>query len=79
MSSGWGEYFYALKVGLDFFMRVKGGLLTNMEKGLLTGILLLDLRKVFDLVDTDILLKKLLVYQCDKNIIAWIKSYLQCV
>jgi retron-type reverse transcriptase len=50
---------------------------SNMENGLLNGIVLLDLRKAFDLVDTDILLKKLSVYQCDKNSIAWLKSYLQ--
>ncbi len=48
-----------------------------MEKGLLNGIILLDLREAFDLVDTDILLKKLSVYQCDENAIAWLKSYLQ--
>ncbi len=48
-----------------------------MEKGLLNGIILLDLRKSFDLVNTDILLKKLSVYQCDKNTIDWLKSYLQ--
>ncbi len=48
----------------------------NMEKSLLNGIILLDLRKAFDLVDTDIFLKKLSVYQCDKNTIDWLKSYL---
>ncbi len=50
---------------------------SNMEKGLLNGIIFLDLRKAFDLVDTDILLKKLSLYQCDKNTIDWLKSYLQ--
>ncbi len=51
--------------------------ISNIEKGLLNGIILLDLRKAFDLVDTDSLLKKLSVYQCDKNTIDWLKSYLQ--
>ncbi len=46
-------------------------------KGLLNGIILLDFRKAFDLVDTDILLKKLSVYQCVKNAIYLLKSYLQ--
>ncbi len=50
---------------------------SNMEKGLLNDIILLDLRKAFDLVDTDILLKKLSGYQCEKNTIDWLKSYLQ--
>ncbi len=48
-----------------------------MEKGLPNGIIFLDLRKAFDLVDTDILLKKLSVYQYHKNTIDWLKSYLQ--
>ncbi len=42
---------------------------SNIEKGLLNGIILLDLRKAFDLVDTDILQTKLLVYQCDKTLL----------
>ncbi len=46
-------------------------------KGLLNGIIFLDLRKAFDVVDTDILLKKLSVYQFYKNTIDWLKSYLQ--
>ncbi len=47
-----------------------------MEKGLLNGIIF-DFSKVFDLVNTDILLKKLSVKQCDKNAYASLKSYLQ--
>ncbi len=50
---------------------------SNMEKGLLNGVVLLDLRKAFDLVDTDVLLHKLSLYQCDDLTINWFKSYLQ--
>ncbi len=50
---------------------------SNLQKGLLNGIILLDLRKAFDLLDIDILLKSLSVYQFDKNTIDWLKSYLQ--
>ncbi len=50
---------------------------SNMEKGLLNGVVLLDLRKAFDLVDTDILLDKLSFYQCDDRTLQWFKSYLQ--
>ena len=48
-----------------------------MEKGLLNGVVLLDLRKAFDLVDTDVLLHKLSLYQCDELTLKWFKSYLQ--
>ena len=50
---------------------------SNMEKGLLNGIILLDLRKAFDLVNTDVLLEKLKIYQCDERTLNWFKSYLQ--
>ncbi len=50
---------------------------SNMEEGLLTGIVLLDLRKTFDLVNTDILLQKLVIYNLDDNSLCWFKSYLQ--
>ena len=50
---------------------------SNIEKGLLNGIVLLDLRKAFDLVDTEVLLHKLEMYQCDKNTLNWFRSYLQ--
>ncbi len=46
-------------------------------KELLNGVVLLDLRKAFDLVDTDVLLHKLSLYQCDDLTIDWFKSYLQ--
>lgn len=55
----------------------------NMENGLLNGIVFIDLRKAFDLVDIDILLAKLRVYNFDDNSLCWFESYLkgrqQCV
>ncbi len=50
---------------------------SNMEKELLNGVVLLDLRKGFDLVDSDVLLHKLSLYQCDDLTITWFKSYFQ--
>ncbi len=50
---------------------------SKMEKKLTKWNYIIRLKKAFNLVDTDILLKKLLVYECDKNNIAWLKSYLQ--
>ncbi len=38
---------------------------------------ILDLRKDFDLVNTDALLEKLKIYECDERTLNWFKSYLQ--
>ncbi len=43
----------------------------------MNAVVLLDLRKVFDLVDIDVLLHKLSLYQCNDLTINWFKSYLQ--
>ncbi len=48
-----------------------------MEEDLLNGIVLLDLRKAFDLVNTNILLQKLEIYNLDDNSLCWFKLYLQ--
>ncbi len=48
-----------------------------MEEGLLNCIILLDLRKAFDLVNADILLQKLKIYNLDDNSRCSFKSYLQ--
>ena len=50
---------------------------SNMDNGLLNGIVFVDFRKAFDLVDTNLLLQKLAMYHCDKTSLAWFKSYLQ--
>ena len=50
--------------------------LENMNKNELTGVILIDLRKAFDLVNHGILLNKLKIYQCDQNAVNWFESYL---
>ena len=52
-------------------------LLMNMDNGLLTGLSLIDFRKAFYLVDHEVLLKKLVVYQLSGESIQWLKSYLE--
>ena len=57
--------------------------LKEMDNGNITGVTLLDFRKAFDLVNHDILLEKLHLYNFDQQAITWVKSYLhnrlQCV
>ena len=54
-----------------------------MNKGQLTGSVTVDFRKAFDMTSHSILLKKLSIYGCSSNTIAWFDSYLgqrkQCV
>ena len=51
--------------------------LYNMDSGLINGVLFLDLKKVFDTVDHEILLKKLHLYGIKGTTYAWFKSYIQ--
>ena len=55
----------------------------GVESGQLTGACLLDMSSAFDVVNHELLLKKLACYGFSEHIILWIKSYLserrQCV
>ena len=51
--------------------------LYNMDSGLINGVLFLDLKKAFDTVDHEILLKKLHLYGIKGTPYAWFKSYIQ--
>ena len=50
--------------------------LTDMNKSEVSGVLFLDLKKAFDLVDHDILLKKLAIYLKNSSSLPLFKSYL---
>ena len=50
--------------------------LINMDSGLINGVLFLDLKKAFDTVDHQILIRKLHLYGVKDNALTWFTSYL---
>ena len=51
-------------------------ILKGFDKGLMTGMILVDLQKAFDTIDHDILLKKLSTIGFSNHTTDWLKSYL---
>jgi hypothetical protein len=47
-----------------------------MDVGLINGVLFLDLKKEFDTVDHQTLIKKLELYGIENSALAWFSSYL---
>ena len=50
--------------------------LKGFNKGFLTGMILIDIQKVFDTIDHEILLQKLKAIRFSESTVKWFKSYL---
>ena len=48
----------------------------NIDKGLLNGVIFIDLKKAFDAIDHQMILKKLTKYGVDQDTLKWFRSYL---
>ena len=51
-------------------------LLSDIDKGSLNGLLLLDLRKAFDLINRNLLIEKLACYHLTESSLEWFRYYL---
>ena len=51
-------------------------ILKVFDKGMMTGMILIDLKKAFDTIDHDLLLQKLYAIGFSKHTANWFKSYL---
>ena len=47
----------------------------NIDKGLLNGVIFIDLKKAFDTIDHEILLRKLKSFGVDDTVLTWFSSY----
>ena len=48
----------------------------NIDRGLLNGVIFIDLKNAFDAIDHEIILKKLTKDGVDQDALKWFKSYL---
>ena len=48
----------------------------NIDRGLVNGVVFIDLKKDFDTIDHNILLRKLRIYGVDTISIEWFESYI---
>ena len=68
--------FRALHSVLTCLLKCTNDWYMNFDKGLFTGVILIDLKKAFDTVDHNILIAKLCHYGVVGNELDWFKSYL---
>ena len=57
-------------------IRLTDQILKNMDNDEVNGLVFIDFRKAFDVIDHELLLKKLSIYGATPFSVAWFKSYL---
>ena len=57
-------------------IRLTDQILKNMDNDEVTGLDFIDFRKAFDVIDHELLLKKLSIYGATPSSVAWFKSHL---
>ena len=75
LNSGQSD-FRSLHSTLTALLETNDNWCINIDRGLLNGVISIDLKKAFDTIDHEIILKKLTKYGVDQNALKWFKSYL---
>ena len=68
--------FRSLHSTLSALLEATDSWCVNIDKGLLNGVLFIDLKKAFDTINHKIILDKLSIYGFDQNVLTWFDSYL---
>ena len=68
--------FRSLHSTLTALLETNDSWCVNIDRGILNGVIFIDLKKAFDTIDHEIILKKLTKYGVDQNALKWFKSYL---
>ena len=68
--------FRSLHSTLTALLETSNNWCVNVDKGLLNGVIFIDLKKAFDTIDHEIILQKLAKYVVDQDPLKWFKSYL---
>ena len=68
--------FRSLHSTLTALLETNDNWCVNIDRGLLNGVIFIDLKKAFDTIDHEIILNKLTKYGADQDALKWFKSYL---
>ena len=68
--------FRSLHSTLTALLETNDNWCVNIDRGLLNGVIFIDLKKAFDTIDHEKILKNLTKYGVDQDALKWFKSYL---
>ena len=68
--------FRSLHSTLTALLEANDNWCVNIDRGLLNGVIFVDLKKAFDTIDHEIILKKVTKYGVDQDALKWLKAYL---
>ena len=68
--------FRSLHSTMTALLRATNNWSINIDKGHINGVIFIDLKKAFDTVNHEIIIRKLQNYGLDRNALAWFQSYL---